>query len=137
MTPDEARPAAVAHWLALADESLRAAHASLAAGSPHSAVNRAYDACFYAASALCVQSGREYGKPTAVRAAVNRDLVQTGRLEVSWGKAFNALFDARHEGDDEPLAEFAGPEVQACVDDATGFVARRRELLAADHAGPG
>ena len=125
MTPDEARPAAVAHWLALADESLRAA------------VNRAYDACFYAASALFVQAGREFGKHTAVRAAVNRDLVQTGRLEVSWGKAFNALFDARHEGDDEPLAEFAGPEVQACVDDATGFVARRRELLAADHAGPG
>ena len=134
MTPDEARRRAVAHWLELAAESLRVAKLAEAAQSPHSAVNRAYYACFYAASALFLQEGLDFSKHTAVRSAVNRDLALPGRLEFCWAKLYNELFDARHEGDYQPLRDFHPEQVEEYVDGAAGFVERLRELVEASQA---
>jgi hypothetical protein len=129
MTEEAARAEVVRRLLAQAGEALDSAASELHAGRLRFAVNRCYYACFYAVSALFLSEGREFGKHTAVRSAVNRDLVQTGRIEASWGTLYNTLFDARQDGDYEPMTEFTPEVVAAYVDAAAGFVARLRQSI--------
>jgi uncharacterized protein (UPF0332 family) len=81
-----------------ARETLAAAD-SLPAVDPNSAASRAYYAAFYAVSALLGRDGAEFGKHSQVHAAVHRDLVHTGRWDVSLGRDFTALRTQRDVGD--------------------------------------
>ena len=99
MTSDEARKRLIGCWLALADEALDSARSEAQAGSGRFALNRAYYACFYAASALLLRDGVRFTKHAGVRSAVHRDLVNTGRLERDFGETYDRLFAARQEAD--------------------------------------
>src|SRR5947208_2156058 len=72
------------YWMRRADESLASTRLEEATGHYHFAVNRAYYACFYAASAVLLQEGCKFVKHSGVRSAVHQDLVKTGRLDVRW-----------------------------------------------------
>jgi len=55
-----------------ADESLASSKAEQQSQRYHFAVNRAYYACFYAASAILLQEGVRFKKHSGVRAAVHK-----------------------------------------------------------------
>ncbi|MBN2562960.1 MAG: HEPN domain-containing protein [Phycisphaerae bacterium] len=85
MTEEEARRDVVRYWLGQARDALASAHSEAAAARLNFAVNRAYYACFYAASAVLLSEGRKFVKHSGVRAALHRHLVKTGRIEPDLG----------------------------------------------------
>jgi uncharacterized protein (UPF0332 family) len=121
MTQDEARDQVVGYWLHKAGKAL--------AGRLDFAVNRAYYACFYAASAVLLRMGKKFVKHSGLRAAVHQDLVKAGKLDAKWGKAFDRIFESRQSADYVELWEFATDQVEGIVIDAEGFVQEMRRLL--------
>ena len=81
-----------------AEEALRTAEANVSVSLDASA-SRSYYAAFYAASALLALEQREFSKHSAVRAAVHRDLVKTGRWPVGRGEDYSFLLRLRETGD--------------------------------------
>ncbi len=67
-------------------DAVSAARSLLSDGFADFAASRAYYAAFYAATALLLDDGLEYGKHSAVIAAIHKLFVKTGRLEKESGK---------------------------------------------------
>ena len=95
------------------------------------AVNRAYYACFYAASAVLLLQGEKFVKHSGVRAALHKKLVKTGRLELQWGRFYDRIFENRQRGDYQELVVFDREQVAGIIENAAGFVARMQQLIGA------
>ena len=131
MTDDELRSKAIEQWLNKADDALASAESELAAARHDFVVNRAYYACFYAASAILLAEGRKFVKHTGVRGALHRDLIKAGRLDAQWGKAYDRAFDLR-QGADYELSKVVREDAEELLDLARGFVAEMRRLFGAE-----
>lgn len=129
MTVDEARQQIVEYWLRKADAALQSAHSEMHALRFDFAVNRAYYACFYAASAVLLAMGRKFVKHSGLRAAVHKDLVKAGRLDARWGKAFDRIFENRQFADYIELHRFQREQIEYLVKDAEGFVQEMARLI--------
>lgn len=68
--------------------SIAAAEASLET-DPDSAASRAYYAVFHGVTAVLAGRGMEFTKHTAVRAALHRDLIQSGALSADLGRDYD------------------------------------------------
>ena len=132
MTSDQVRAEVIAFWLGRSDEAVASALAELAAGRCAFAVNRAYYACFYSLSAVLLVEGRKYAKHSGVRAALHRDLIRSGRLDSSWGRIYDRVFENRQRGDYQELVVFDAAHANELCEEATGFVAQMRRLLSHD-----
>lgn len=129
MSEDAETARAIAFWLEKAEAALASARAERAAGRFDFAVNRAYYAAFYAASAALLHRGRHFTKQTGLRAALHRDLVRSGALAAEWGKAFDRLFEGRQRADYLEFAAFEATEVETLIADAAGFVGEIRRVI--------
>ena len=129
MTPDEARHGAVEYLMQNAEDCLASARSELAAGRGRFAMNRAYYACFYAASAVLLAEGRHFVKHAGVRSAVHQHLVQPGKLHVEMGRFYDQVFAARHRADYGTFVEFDDAAVRDRIDTAERFVETSRQLL--------
>ena len=129
MSEEENRNAVIAYWTAKAEEALASARSELDSERLSFAVNRAYYACFYSASAVLLKEGRRFKKHSGVRAELHRALVKTKRLQASWGRFYNYVFENREKGDYQELVTFEKEQVVEIVDLAQGFVAEIRKLL--------
>jgi uncharacterized protein (UPF0332 family) len=114
-----------------ADAALASAASEIAAGRFEFAANRAYYACFYAASAVLLKRGRKFVKHSGVRGSVHRDLVKAGLLEASWGKVYDRAFGARQIADYLAFGEVERAEAEALLASARGFVREMERLFAA------
>jgi uncharacterized protein (UPF0332 family) len=110
-------------------QALESARSEYQAGRFDGAVNRAYYACFYAASAVMLQRGKQFVKHAGLRSAIHRDLVKTGLLAVQWGKVFDRAFENRQAADYLILFVFAPEQVEQLIQDAEGFVEEMQKLL--------
>lgn len=106
MTEKETTAEVVRYWWGRARESLDAAQREFAIGSYAFAMNRAYYAMFYAVSALLLEEGHKFKKHSGVRAAFNREIIKTGRMEKRYGNLYNEIFDDRQEGDYVEFTKF-------------------------------
>ena len=131
MTSDQARSEVIAFWLERSDEAVASALAEFDASRYAFAVNRAYYACFYALSAVLLAEGRKYVKHSGVRAALHRQLIRSGRLDPSWGRIYDRVFESRHRGDYQELVVFEAAHVKELCEQAIEFVTQIRRLL--DH----
>ncbi len=129
MISEENRRRIPAFWLTRAEESLAAASLAFENSLLTSAVNRTYYAAFYAACALLAKDGSDYGKHSAVRAAVHRDLVKTGRIGVEFGELFSILFEERNEGDYLSFKNFSETDVASWLSRTREFLAVTRKLI--------
>lgn len=93
-------------------------------------MNRAYYACFYAASAVLLSEGRKFVKHSGVRAALHRHLVKAGRIGPDWGQFYDLLFRRRAQADYVDLVAFDASQVAEMVQKAVDFVAEMRRILA-------
>ena len=123
------RNALAKYWLEKADESLKSAQMSVDANMPSIAVNRLYYAVFYAASAFMAAKGMDYGKHSAVQAAVHRNLVKPKLISYEMGQLYGRLFNARQDGDYKAFAIFTCEEVNEEILPASIFIAQIRGLL--------
>ena len=64
-----------------------------------SAINRAYYAIFYAASALLVTEGLSRGKHSGVLSAFRQHFVKSGQIEIEYSDIYGRLWDHRHISD--------------------------------------
>ena len=78
--------------------SLAAAEATLDT-DPDSAASRAYYAAFHGVTAVLAGRGMEFTKHTAVRAALHRDLIQSGAIPADLGRDYDFLLDLRETAD--------------------------------------
>lgn len=131
MTTSEAKREAVRLLMEKADDALRAARL-VQSESPATAVNRAYYACFYAASAVLITEGRHFVKHTGVRSALHQHLVKTGRVSPEIGKIYDSLTISRQKADYESTAIWTPSQAAKAIESAERVVAALRGLLASD-----
>jgi hypothetical protein len=130
VTEEEARDRAVQHWLRKSADAAESAQSELRAGRYDFAVNRAYYAAFYSASAVLLAHGRHFVKHTGVRAAIHQTLVKPGLPDARFGRIYDRLFDARQRADYLALTETQAPEAVSLAAEATQFVVAMRTLIA-------
>lgn len=129
MSKEEATRASVQHWWRMAEEALHSARIECEAGMLHGAINRAYYAVFYAATAVFVDRGLRFRKHAGVRAAVHRELIKKSVLPVEMGRLYDRLFEDRQHGDYMVLTEFEPDDVQEKIELAAAFLQAVRALL--------
>ncbi len=116
-----------------AGQSLGWAHRALEAGDTGLASNRAYYACFYAASAVLLTRQLVFSRHTGVRAAVHQHLVRAGLLTEEMGRFYDRAFADRQEADYNVLAVLSPEVVEGRIGQAERFVACMKALLPADN----
>lgn len=84
-----------------AREMLRVASSNLQDGFNASAVNRAYYAIFYAASALLRTQGLVRSKHSGVISAFRQHFVKPGDIEIEYSRIYGRVMDDRQVGDYE------------------------------------
>jgi len=129
MTHKEAEKDLIRYRLESAEESIASAWSEARAGRGRFAINRAYYACFYAASAVLLQKGKKFVKHTGVREAVHRDLIIAGLIAKEFGQTYDRLFTARHEADYGEIIHVDKQKVQYDIKQAEQFVAEIKRLL--------
>ena len=129
MKKEQARAEVVRYWMDKAHEALKAARSEQEAGRFVFAVNRAYYACFYSASAVLIERGEKFSKHSGVRAAVHRSLVKTGELDPTWGRFYDLVFNACQRGDYQELVEFSTEEAEELILQSEQFVSVMNILL--------
>lgn len=134
MSTQEERLALAGYWMEKADESLRAAGVLLEAGITGASMSRLYYAVFYAASALFAAKDIQYGKHSAVQAAVHRDLVKPGIITKEMGALYDRMFNARQEGDYKAFTVFSNDDVAGELAKVERFVQYFHTLVATEMA---
>lgn len=119
----------VRYWLEKAEEDLGSALDNLSAGRLSNSIRDAYFACFHAFSAVLMEGGRSFRKHKEVRSALHRDYVHKGRIEVSWGKHYDWLFENRQKADYRPMVQFDTEQVNEIVEKSGDFVNEMKKLL--------
>jgi uncharacterized protein (UPF0332 family) len=92
-----------------------------------SAASRAYYASFHAITALFALRGQNFSKHSAVRAAVHRELIQTGKWPVELGKAYDFLIDMRETGDYGGVAEVSRQDAEMCIEKASAIIGQVKD----------
>jgi uncharacterized protein len=106
MTEQDYRKILVNLNIEKSDDAYDVGKMALASGRLISAVNRLYYAAFYCVCALLQADGQAYVKHSAVRAALHRDFVRSGRVPIEFGELFDRLFKDRQDGDYRPETKF-------------------------------
>ncbi len=120
---------AVRYWWGMARDALRAAELALEAGLLHSAVNRAYYAAFYAATAALLKRNLTFKRHAGVRAALHRELIKPGVLPKDVGLLYDELFEDRQHGDYLVSIEFDRATVERRIAGAKRILKEIEKLL--------
>jgi uncharacterized protein (UPF0332 family) len=132
MNKEQANEILIKLWSQKAHDALASAGLELDAGHLSFSVNRLYYSCFYAVTALLLKSGLQFSRHSAVISEFNRSYVKTGKVDVSFSKFYQRLFDDRQEGDYLPTAVFEHSEVSQHLKEAESFVNTILELVNSD-----
>jgi uncharacterized protein len=117
------------YWLSKADEGLQSANSEFHEGRLTFAVNRLYYAMFYSVTASLTAKGINLSKHAAVRAAFHRDFIHANLIEKSFGRLYDELFHARHQGDYMPMIDFEADIVQQQINDVEEFLKVMKPLI--------
>ena len=110
------------YWVEKAGEDLASARENLESGRYQNAVRDAYFACFHAFSSVLLKEGKTFKKHKEVRSMLHRDFIRTKKIDSSWGKHYDWLFDNRHKADYRPLVQFDPDQVKEIIEESEAFV---------------
>jgi len=110
------------YWLEKARDDLASARDNLKSGRYQNAVRDAYFACFHAFSSVLLKEGKTFKKHKEVRSMLHRNFVKAKRIDSSWGKHYDWLFDNRHKADYRPLVQFDPDQVREIIEESEAFV---------------
>jgi uncharacterized protein (UPF0332 family) len=116
-------------YLDHARQALASAAVSLEHGFYDTAINRAYYAIFYAASALLLTRGISRSKHSGVIAAFRQAFVKPGLIEVEYSDLYGDALDARVGSDYDVTFESDPATAQGRLADARCFVDRVTSYL--------
>jgi uncharacterized protein len=123
------RATLASYWMEKAWESFKAAKSEYTSNRLSTAVRNLYYACFYSLTAVLYRLGKSFRKHTAIRAALHRDLIKTGKVDAKWGRFYNRVFDRRQEGDYEPMVSFESIQVEQFLEEAEQFIKVMEKIL--------
>jgi hypothetical protein len=89
---------------------------------PDSAASRAYYAAFYAITALFGLREQTFTKHSALRAAVHRELIQTGQWPQELGQAYDFLLDMREIGDYGGIEQVSQEDAEMAIEKASSII---------------
>jgi len=121
---------AVLAYLEGARDALQGAQYNLAGGFYGIAVNRAYYAFFYAATALLLTLDISRSKHAGVMAAFRECFVRPGTFSLQDSRAYGEAFELRNVADYEMMTNVDQAQAQAAVESASRFVERCAAHLA-------
>jgi uncharacterized protein (UPF0332 family) len=121
---------AVVAYLEGARDALQGAQYNLEGSFYGIAVNRAYYAFFYAATALLLTLDISRSKHAGVMAAFRECFVKPGAFSLQDSRAYGEAFELRNVADYEMMTNVDQAQAEAAVDSAVGFVERCSAHLA-------
>ena len=95
----------------------------------NTAVNRLYYACYYAVTALLINSDIEAYTHSGVRNMLSLHFTKTGKLSTKWNKFYSDLFEDRQTGDYEDFVDFDCETVKNLHVQAISFIKLIKELI--------
>ena len=128
MTRGEAKREATRLWMEKAADALATAQETMTT-HPAASVNRAYYACFYAATAVLLTEGRQFVKHAGVRGALHKYLIHQGRLPKELGDAYDNLMKMRQAADYEAIVSWTPQQATEAIEVAERIVTALRALL--------
>jgi uncharacterized protein (UPF0332 family) len=105
--------------------------------SPHSIINRAYYAMFYAALALLQKAGKIPSKHAGAIALFDTEFVAKGAFPRELSRDFHKAFELRQASDYRALQSPLREKAEEAWERATHFVRAVKEHLRASEAGKG
>jgi uncharacterized protein (UPF0332 family) len=135
MTEEESRDRIVAQQMLLARECLEDAAAAAGCGSSRLAWNRAYYACFHAATAVFVARDRRFRKHRGIIKAVHEELVPEGFVGPEQAVAFEGLYAQRLDADYGDFIDIPREQVVNTLETARRFVAAMQAAVEASGRG--
>lgn len=127
---EDYRKTLIQYWMEKARESMESAESDYKALRLSTAVRNMYYACFYALGAVLWKQGKSFKKHSGVRAAIHRELIKPGIIDVAWGEFYDLIFERRHKSDYEPLVSFTPDQVKELLEKSQGFISQIETLLA-------
>lgn len=115
--------------IALAEQALNTAQVNLDVGDFRAAVNRAYYAIFYAASAMLLTQGIERRKHSGVISAFREHFVKPGLVEAEYSSVYGETLVVREDADYAVEIPIDSDMAETAVHQARHFVQRMREYL--------
>jgi len=73
--------------------------------------------------------GKTFKKHKEVRSVLHRDFIRTKKIDSSWGKHYDWLFDNRHKADYRPLIQFDHDQVKEIIEESEAFVKEMTDML--------
>lgn len=120
------------YWIEKAYQDLASARDNLAGKRFQNAISDEYFACFHALAALLFKEGKTFRKHREVRASLHRDYIKTGKIEPSWGKHYDWLFENRQKADYSPLVSFESNQVRDVIEQSSKFVKKIEQLVSTE-----
>jgi len=126
---EEERKIIVKYRLERAKDTLLDARISIQNNRWHSAVNRLYYACFYAAIALLINDEHVTRTHSGVKTLLGLYYVKKGIITKELSQAYQKMFDMRLTGDYDDLAVITEGDVLPLVAPAEKFIAEIENLI--------
>jgi uncharacterized protein (UPF0332 family) len=119
-------------YLEASHEALAGCQYNLDGGFFGIAVNRAYYAVFYAASALLATRGLARGKHSGTVSAFRQLFVKPGLIDSEYSDIYGSLMDDRHVSDYDMDGTIEPERAESDVQEARRFVARIEDFMRQD-----
>jgi uncharacterized protein (UPF0332 family) len=114
-----------------AKDTLHEARLNVDLGCWHTAANRLYYACYYAASALLIKHGHQAQTHSGVIKLLGLHFISKGMISKESGKFYRRLFELRQKGDYDDWSVIKATDVQAFVEPAEEFIHTLEKLILA------
>jgi len=93
------------------------------------AANRLYYACFFAASAMLINDGFETHTHHGVKTLLGLHYIMENRMEKSFGKTYERLFNLRQTGDYEDWIDIYEEDIRPLIEPAEKFIEEMKKLI--------
>lgn len=129
MIDKETRDAIVAYRLENAHKTLNEIHIHIEHELWNTAINRLYYACYYAVTALLINSGIEAQTHAGVRRMLALHFTKTEKLPIKLNKFYSDLFENRQTSDYADFTYFDRETVEELYERAIVFVDTIKKLI--------
>ncbi len=116
-------------FLQKAERTLETARLNLSHDDPEAAINRAFYAAYYAATAALREVGETPKTHNGTLRRFSFHFIEPGKLPVSVGNIFVLAFDARQRADYDAFSIFEKGPTADLIEDVQRFVDTVREML--------
>lgn len=123
---DQEKEEIVRYRISRSKESLQEVDVLIANELFNGAVNRLYYACFYAVSALLINTGLDAQTNAGARQMFGLHFVKNGKVDIELGQFYSAIFNSRQTGDYDDLVSFDKEKVSEFIEPAHRLIAKMR-----------